>query len=139
MQAFHAIDAWLWRHGIQHDLIRFVVLAELLATAAAFIIGGALWVVTPWFFWFAVGTALMAQVFWGLARFFLRTDLSSYRTALLVVALSRWTARLLFTGIVIYVALVWCRAPASALLGGLTGSMAVALIAYGLAGRTRHN
>ena len=135
----HALDAWLWRRGVQHPRIRFVVRNELLCAGAALLCGAAVWYVTPWPFWFAVGFALMAQVFWGLARFFLRTALLEYTTALLMMALLRATARLLVTGAVLYVALVWCRAPVLALLGGLVAGTAVALGSYGLAGRTGHN
>lgn len=135
----HALDSWLWRRGIQHPRIRFVVRNELLCAGIALLCGGALWIVTPWLVWFAVGLALIAQVFWGLARFFLRTSLLEYSAALLMMALLRASARLLLTGAVLYVALVWCRAPVLALLGGLVAGTAVALGSYGLASRTGHN
>ncbi len=135
----HALDAWLWRRGIQHPHIRFVVRTELLCAGVALLFGAAAWWVTPWPFWFAVGFALIAQIFWGLARFFLRTSLLEYTAALLMMALLRATARLLLTGVVLYMALVWCRAPAMALLGGLVAGTGVALGSYGLAGRTGHN
>jgi hypothetical protein len=135
----HALDACLWRRGVQHPQIRLVVRNVIVAALAGLLAGAACFYWTPAVFWFGVGLALLAQVFWGLAHFFLRTNLLEYTTALLMVALLRATGRLLLTGVVLYVALVWCRAPVWALLGGLVANTAVALGSYGLAGRTGHN
>ncbi len=134
----HALDSWLWRRGIQHPVIRVLLRNELLAGALALLVGGMLFVVTPWIFWFGVGLALMTQVFWGLAHFFLRGRLTTYTTALLLAALLKATLRLLVTAGVLFVALVVCAAPPLAVIAGIAGSMALAVFSYAL-GASEHN
>ena len=71
----HSLDAWLWRRGIGHPVIRPLVRNELLLTALFLLGGGAAFSATPWFFWFGVGLGIMTLTFWSLARFFLRMGL----------------------------------------------------------------
>ena len=66
----HSLDAWLWRRGIGHPVIRPLVRNELLLTALFLLGGGAIFSATPWFFWFGVGLGIMTLTFWSLARFF---------------------------------------------------------------------
>ena len=94
----HSLDAWLWRRGIGHPVIRPLVRNELLLTALFLLGGGAAFSATPWFFWFGVGLGIMTLTFWSLARFFLRAGLGEYSTAFLRVVLLRWGGRLLLLG-----------------------------------------
>ena len=93
----HSLDAWLWRRGIGHPVIRPLVRNELLLTALFLLGGGAIFSATPWFFWF--GGRL-----------------------------------LLLTGL-LYLALIVCKAPVTAILGGLTAGAATALITFAVASR----
>lgn len=71
----HSLDAWLWRRGIDHPVIRPLVRNEMLLTGIFLLGGGVAFTLTPWFFWFGVGVGIMTLTFWSLARFFLRSDL----------------------------------------------------------------
>ena len=77
----------------------------------------------------------MTLTFWSLARFFLRAGLGEYSTAFLRVVLLRWGGRLLLLTGLLYLALIVCKAPVTAILGGLTAGAATALITFAVASR----
>lgn len=77
----------------------------------------------------------MTLTFWSLARFFLRSDLGEYSVAFLRVVLFHWGGRLLFLAALLYVSLIVCMAPVSAILGGLTVAAAAALLTFALVSR----
>ncbi|MDR1777022.1 MAG: hypothetical protein LBR31_04245 [Desulfovibrio sp.] len=124
----HGFDARLWRRGLWHPfigpLLRNLALLSLFCLAA----GAACFAFTPWLFWFGVGVSLMALIFFGLARFFLRSGLGDYSSAFLRVVLLRWGGRLLALAGLLYVALIVCKAPPAAILGGFTVGAAAALL-----------
>ncbi|MDR3320182.1 MAG: hypothetical protein LBS77_04485 [Desulfovibrio sp.] len=131
----HSLDAMLWRHGMWHPaigpLLRNIVLLTLFCLAT----GGAFFVISSWFFWFGVGMGLMALIFFGLAHFFLRSGLSDYSTSFLRIVLLRWGGRQVILAGLLYTALIVCKAPPSAILGGFAASVAAALFTYALAVR----
>jgi hypothetical protein len=132
-----SLDAFLWRQGLWHPtigpLLRNIGVLSLLCLTA----GGVLFVLTPWLFWFGMGMFFMATIFLGLARFFLRSGLGDYSTAFLRIVLWRWGSRLLILAGLLYVALIVCKAPPDAILGGLTAGIATALLTYATAARSR--
>ncbi|GFH62439.1 MAG: F0F1 ATP synthase subunit I' [Candidatus Desulfovibrio kirbyi] len=130
--ALRGLDAWLCRRGITHPMVIPLVRNELLLMFVFLLAGSAFLSLTPWFFWFGVGIGVMALVFWGLARFFLRTGFTGYSTALLFSVLLRWVARLALVGTVAYTALIVFKAPPSALLGGLTAGVAGAFVTFAM-------
>ena len=133
----HGLDAILWRRGLWHPaigpLLRNMVLLSLLCLAG----GSALLPLTPWLFWFGVGMCLMALIFFGLARFFLRSGLGDYSTAFLRIVLLRWSSRLVILAGLLYVALIVCKAPPSAILGGFTAGAVTALLTYATVTRSQ--
>ncbi len=131
----HSLDAWLWRRGISHPVIRPLVRNELLLTALFLLGGGIAFAATPWFFWFGVGLGIMTLTFWSLARFFLRAGLGEYSTAFLRVVLLRWGGRLLLLAGLLYLALVVWKAPVTAILGGLTAGAVTALLTFAVVSR----
>lgn len=131
----HGLDAWLWRRGIDHPAIRVLLRNEFLLAAVCLLAGGLAFTVTPWFFWFGIGLAIMAWTFWGLARFFLRRGLGDYSTAFLRIVLVRWMGRLIIIGALLYVSLIVCKAPVFAIVGGMAAAGACALASYALAAR----
>lgn len=135
----HGLDAWLWRRGIGHPVIRPLVRNEMLLTGFFLLGGGLAFTLTPWFFWFGVGLGIMTLTFWGLARFFLRAGLGEYSAAFLRVVLFHWGGRVLFLAALLYVALIVCKAPVSAILSGLTASAATALLTFALVSRGAHD
>jgi hypothetical protein len=120
----------MW-HPTVGPLLRNMLLLSLLCLAA----GGAVFALTSWLFWFAVGMCLMALIFFGLSRFFLRSGLGDYSTAFLRIVLLRWGGRLLVLAGLLYLALVVCKAPPDAILGGFTAGAVTALLTYATAAR----
>lgn len=135
----HSIDAWLWRLGMHNPQIRAVVRTQLLFVGITLLGGGLLAPLTHWPLWFAVGAAIFANVFWGLARHFLRVTLTAYSSGLLLGLLLRSGLRLLITAGILYVALIVCAAPAAAVVCGMTAGTAVALGTYALGSLAGHN
>lgn len=133
----HNLDAWLWRRGIDHPAVRVLLRNEILLTVLFLAVGALFFAATPWFFWFGMGLGIMTWTFWGLARFFLRHGLGDYSTAFLRLVLLRWLGRLLILGGLLYVVLIVCKAPVSAIVGGLTAAGASALLSYALASRSK--
>lgn len=132
----HAVDAWLWRQGLRDPVVMPVVRNELLLAGILLLLGGAVFFLSTWPFWFAFGLAIMAVTVYSLASFFLRAPLDAYSKSLLMSVLARWLGRLLVTGVLVYLALIEWRASPSALVGGVAVATAVALITY--AAQTRH-
>ncbi|MDR2573146.1 MAG: hypothetical protein LBC94_02175 [Desulfovibrio sp.] len=129
----HNLDARLWRRGLWHPAIGPLLRNMLLLSLVCLVAGGAFFVLTPWLLWFGVGMCLMTFIFFGLARFFLRSGLGDYSTAFLRVVLLRWGGRLFILAGLLYVALIVCKAPPSALLGGFTAGAVTALLTYATA------
>lgn len=130
----HAVDAWLWRSGIHHPEVRAILRSLTGLSGMALICGALLSPLSLWPLWFALGSVVFFNVFWGMARHLLRVTLTAYSFGLLAGVLVRSAGRLLFTAAVLYVALIVCSAPAVPLVCGLIAATAVALGTYALAG-----
>lgn len=129
----HPVDAWLWRSGVHNERVREVVLWQLALTALLLGMGLLLLLpLGPWLVWCGVGFALIAQVFYGLARYFSRMTLTAYDPLILLGALGRMGVRLGITAVVLYVALVRCAAPPLALCCGLCLAPVAAFATYAL-------
>lgn len=133
------VDAWLWRSGMHNPMIRAMVRAQLLFAGAALLGGGAAVAFSPWPLWFAVGVAIFANVFWGLARHLSPVAFAAYSSGLLLGVLLRFGIRLACVAGVLYVALALCNASAAALVCGVTAGMAVALGTFALVALAGHN
>lgn len=132
----HSLDAWLWRRKIWHPEIGPLLRNELLLTFFCLLCSGAVYTVAPWFFWFGVGSGFMTLTFLSLARFFLRTGPGEYNTAFLCAVLLRWGGRLIVFAALLYTAMILCKAPVIAILGGLTAAAVTALATYALTARS---
>ncbi|MBQ3059126.1 MAG: hypothetical protein IJA79_06820 [Desulfovibrio sp.] len=133
--AVHWLDAWLWRRGIGHPVVRPLVRNEILLAGLSLLVGVLLLPQTNWMIWFGAGVTVMALTFWSLARFFLRRGLGEYSSALLWLVLLRWLARLALLAGLLYTGLVLCKAPPAAILGGVTAGAVTALGSFALASR----
>lgn len=131
----HAVDAWLWRQGLGHPVIMPVIRNELLLAGGLLLLGVAASFFTTWPFWFAFGLAIMAVTVYSLSRFFLKTRLDAFSSALLMQVLFRWLGRLLVISVLVYLALVEWRAPVTALAGGVAGATIVALVTFAVKSR----
>ena len=135
MKAFnlaHGLDKWLWLRGMVHPIVMPIVRNEILAAAAALSLGLIIYLYTAWLFWFGVGLAIMALTFFSLAHFFLTIPFGNYSQTLLFKVLFRWAGRLLVTVCLLFVALVLCAAPVSAILAGLVCATILALVTYAI-------
>ena len=126
----HAVDAWLWRQGLGHPVIMPIIRNEVLLSAMFLLLGIAVFFLSSWPFWFAFGLAIMTVTVYSLARFFLKAPLDAYSRILLMQVLLRWMGRLLVISVLVYLALIECQAPPTALAGGVAGATVVALATY---------
>lgn len=124
------LDAWLGRRGVQNPVVRAVVRIDLLFSTLFLLAGAGLFFFTQWLFWFAIGHLLMAMTFWGLARQFPDLRPGDWDNGVLLRTIFRWLARMLLATLVIYVAIVLCKAPAVAILSGLTLALAVGTVTW---------
>lgn len=139
LSVVQGIDAWLWRSGIHHPQVRAILRALVLLSGVALICGALASPFFVWPLWFALGSVVFLNVFWGMARHLLRVTLTAYSFPLLLSVLVRSGGRLLLTAAVLYVALIVCSAPAVPLVCGLIAATAVALGTYALATSAGHN
>ena len=119
----HRLDSWLWHRGFHRPEIRLVMRNELLLSLPLLALGLCFLPLTTWLLWFAVGAALIAWNFYGLARFIQGISLTSFSSALLLNMLVRSNLRLVLSALVLYGALVWFGASVWAVVGGITGAM----------------
>lgn len=132
----HAVDAWLWRKGLGHPVIMPIIRNELLLSCFLLVLGGAVFFLSSWPFWFAFGLAIMAVTVYSLSSFFLKAPLDAYSNALLMRVLLRWLGRLLTISVLVYLALIECQAPPTALAGGVAGATLVALVTFAVKSRS---
>ena len=128
----YALDRWLWQKKLGHPLVMPIVRNEILCALAGLGLGLLLAPITLWLFWFGFGFAILALTFFTLAHFFLHIRLDAYSSALFMRVLFRWCGRLLVTALLLYIALVLCAAPVSAILAGLVAASVVALVTYAI-------
>lgn len=128
----HALDSLLWRRGFHDERVRVIARAELLTALGLLLAGGSLYAWIRWPFWVGVGSALFAWTFCGMAHTILHMKLSAYSNTLLAFLLLRSGIRLLLFAGIVYLALIVCSAPASALIGGIFAGSVVALGTYAL-------
>ncbi len=114
------VDAWLWNRGVHIPEARRV-LRRLVLTAALSVPSG-LAILPLWngLFWFGVCTALGAWNFYGLTIFVRHAIFTGWSGSILFRLLLGANGRLLITGCFLYLALVWCAAPVTALAAGVT-------------------
>lgn len=124
------LDGYLWHRNISHHLIRPLLRNVILASGFFIIVGGALFVIEPWFFWFGCGMLAMTWIFWSWARFFLSMPAEQYKTAFFRALFLRFGLRLPVFALLLYVALAVCAAPVSAILAGLIGGSFLGLASY---------
>lgn len=125
------LDGYLWHRDIYNHLIRATLRNQILACGFLLLLGVALYAAFPWIFWFGAGMLCMTWIFWSWARFFLRANLAEYNAAFLKAILLRFFARLGLLAALLYLALAWAQAPASAILAGLIAGAFIALLSYG--------
>lgn len=116
----HAVDQALWRRGLREPTVRGVVRRGVLLTAGALAAGAPLAFKTPLLFWFGVGSLLAVGNFYALARRIGRLLPAGWSSSSLAALLLHTNARLLLTGFLLYICIIWCGASPFALLAGLT-------------------
>lgn len=124
------IDKWLWKRGLGHPLVMPIVRNEILSSLLFLVLGFCTLLYSSWLFWFGFGFAIMALTFFTLAHFFLHIRLDVYSSVLFMRVLLRWSARMLLTALLLYIALVLLAAPVSAILAGLVCASILALVTY---------
>ena len=131
---FHWLEKRLWRSGVQDPTLREILCWQIGVVALSLIFGAALWPFHPagaWIFWFGFGALLSAWNFFALIKFVPKVISAGWSKSSLFALLLRTNMRLLFTGILLYMVLVWLKGPISAVLLGL-GVLLVGMTAGGL-------
>ncbi len=126
-RAVHPLDAWLWRRGFQNPLVRFMLKIQVLFFLFALTAGLMALPWTPHVATFAVGSAIFANIFWGISGQVLGLSLTKYSGGLLFLLLLRTGFRLALAAAILYVAFVVFKASALAIVCGVTASMGLAL------------
>ncbi|WP_294624880.1 hypothetical protein [uncultured Bilophila sp.] len=131
---FHFLEKALWKRGIHDETLRQVLVWQIAAVLFTLTLGGALWAFHPvgkWLFWFGFGALLSAWNFYALIKFVPKIISNGWSKNNLMGLLIHTNMRLLFTGILLYMALVWWQGPLSAILSGLA-ALLVGMTAVGL-------
>ena len=108
---FHALEKALWRRGVQDSTLREILCWQLAVTGICLIGGG--------LFWFGFGALLSAWNFYALIKFVPKAISGGWSKKNLIALLVHTNMRLLFTGILLYMALVPFKGSISAVLSGL--------------------
>ena len=119
---FHWLEKRLWRSGVQDPMIREILCWQLSVIALSLFFGAVLWPFHPagaWIFWFGFGALLSAWNFFALLKFVPKVISAGWSKSSLFALLLRTNMRLLFTGILLYMVLVWFKGSISAVLLGL--------------------
>ena len=118
----HALEKALWRRGVQDPTLREILCWQIAVTVIGLIGGGLLWLLHPagrWLFWFGFGALLSAWNFYALIKFVPKAISGGWSKRNLIALLVHTNMRLLFTGILLYMALVPFKGSISAVLSGL--------------------
>ncbi len=123
----HEIEAWLWRRGFQHVLVRQVMKIQIIFLFFSLLIGiiALTWTIDG--MTFALGVVIFAHILWGISGQILGFSLTTYSGGLLFLLLFKSGLRLAIAALVLYVAFKVYNASAIVLVCGLTASTAVAL------------
>jgi small-conductance mechanosensitive channel len=127
------VEAGLYRRGYTHPDVRQLVRNQFYLMVASLLLGGLLAPVLPAALHFAAGTVLISFNFFSLARF--AQGLTRVKHGAVVALLARFYGRLILTGAVLFVLIVWANAPIVALLAGIS-TVVVNAVYWGI---TRHN
>ena len=133
---FHWLEKRLWRSGVQDPTIREILCWQISVIALSLLFGAVLWPFHPagaWIFWFGFGALLSAWNFFALIKFVPKVISAGWSKSSLFALLLRTNMRLLFTGILLYMVLVWFKGSISAVLLGLA-VLLVGMTAGGLKG-----
>ncbi len=123
----HHLDAWLWRRGFYNPLVRFMVKIQVIFFIFTCIVGILALQWTPHALTFAVGSAIFANIFWGISGQILGLSLTKFSGELLFLLLFRTGFRLALAAAILYVAFVVFKASPLVMVCGVTASMGLAL------------
>ncbi len=130
---FHAVEAFLWRRGFHHSLVRHMLTAQVIFVILSLCVG---LLILPWTVQgisFALGVVIFAPIFFGISGqvlgFSLTTAKDKQRGHLFLLLLSS-SIRLIVAAFILYIAFVMLKASALVLVCGVTASMALALATF---------
>ncbi len=126
-RSVHKLDAWLWRRGFHNPLVRYMLKMQILFFLFALCAGVSALPWTAHVVTFAVGSAIFANIFWGISGQVLGLSLTKFSGGLLFLLLLRTGFRLALAAAILYVAFVVFKASALAIVCGVTASMGLAL------------
>lgn len=124
----HAIERMLYQKGLVHAPTRIMLTRQCLISMASLLAGLLGGWAHPWLLHFAIGAGLMTVNFYFMALFVQKLAAVGYSRAVLASMLARFYGRLLLTGVLLAVLLVWGQISLAALLAGLSTVVATIII-----------
>lgn len=124
------LDGFLWHRDITHPVIRPVLRNEILASGSCILIGGLIYIVFPWLFWFGCGIFCIAWIFWNWARLFLRMDPNNMGSLFFRAIILNFGGRFIILAVVLFLVMTIFKAIIGALIAGLVCGAFLALYSY---------
>ncbi len=130
-KARQKIEHSLYARGFSAPVVRHLLCTQLLLAAFGLGFGAVTFWLTLWPLMFGIGAAIAAYNFWHIARFGQAHIASEFSLGLGLKLFTGFTIRLVLTGVVLFMLIVWLRAPVAPLVVGLTSTVA-GIAAWGL-------
>ena len=135
-RAIKKIEQWLFAKGFAIPQVRYILSAQILLCLLALGCGILVAPMTLWGLSFGIGACIAMYNFWFIARFVQKNFSDTYTTKMLVSLLLGFNVRLIATGAMLFVLIVWLKMPILPLLAGLT-SLVACIIVWGFSKLTR--
>lgn len=126
-----AIEAWLYKHGISNPNARTLIAIQTMAAAGLVLLGAALCWYSLWVLWVGLGAVITVVNFYFIAQKLQGFYVHGLQNGNIMKMVLNFYLRLFVTAVFLFVFIVWLKAPISALLIGLSLSVATSII-FGL-------
>ncbi len=126
-----AIERRLYSRGFTSPVVRHLLGTQIMLAGTALVFGCIFVWLTLWPLAFGVGAAIAAFSLWHIARFAQANIQQRYSAALTIRLLAGFSARLVLISLILFVLIVWLKAPLAPLLIGL-GSTVAGIVVWGI-------
>lgn len=124
----HRIEAHLYARGVRNASVRALLTRQCLLAVVAMGVGVAGGIFHPWLLHFGIGVGIVTANFYFLATSIARRLESGVQGPLVASTIVRFYGRLILTGVLLAVLLVFGKISLAALLAGLSTVVATILI-----------
>ncbi|GAB7079175.1 ATP synthase subunit I [Megalodesulfovibrio paquesii] len=124
----HGIESSLYHKGVRNASVRTLLTRQCLLAVIALVVGVAGGYFHPWLLHFAIGVGIVTANFYFLATSLARRLEAGARGPLVASMIFRFYGRLILTGVLLAILLVFGQISLAALLAGLSTVVATILI-----------